>query len=511
MFSIHLILIPIIPLLYFVSRPNTFLFYNLSIIPFIYLIGVTIILQIVISFFSKNKLKSALVVSWFYLVFFTYGHAHSFLNEIMNGGHTEEAIKNRFLVPLWLGAFVIVSTWILITKKTLVGLKRFLYVWSITMASMFLLNVAFYFLNEEKLEMPNFSGSKVNHADVGGPIKAPDIYYIIFDGYPNEHTLKEKFDYDNSSFLNFLKKRGFYVASKSHSNYAQTIPSLSSSLNMNYIGHEFFKTARQMGDIQNLTSQLLETIEDNNVIRFLKDRGYKAINITAERRIGKKNRIADLEIKCDQISEVVSVLIRYSLYYPFEKHLRLIGNSKRQQTLCLFDRISEIANRQSPKFIFGHLLVPLTEFLFGPNGENVVHEVSKKAYLGQVIFTNKKIMTMVDKILEQSDSQPIIIIQSDHGPGFTYVAHNRTIELTMPPDDDIEFKRNRMRNLSAYLLPGKDNEMVYQTISNVNTFRVIFNLYFNAGYKLLEDKSYFSYGPAAYHMEDIEEIDPYVD
>ena len=240
MFSIHLILIPIIPLLYFVSRPNTFLFYNLSIIPFIYLIGVAIILQIVISFFSKNKLKSALVVSWFYLVFFTYGHAHSFLNEIMNSAETEEAIKNRFLVPLWLGAFVIVSTWILKTKKTLVGLKRFLNVWSITMASMFLLNVAFYFLNEEKLEMPNFSGSKVNHADVGGPIKAPDIYYIIFDGYPNEHTLKEKFDYDNSSFLNFLKKRGFYVASKSHSNYAVTIPSLSSSLNMNYLGHEFF-------------------------------------------------------------------------------------------------------------------------------------------------------------------------------------------------------------------------------------------------------------------------------
>ena len=233
MFSIHLILIPIIPLLYFVSRPNTFLFYNLSIIPFIYLIGVTIILQIVISFFSKNKLKSALVVSWFYLVFFTYGHAHSFLNEIMSGGDAEEAIKNRFLVPLWLGAFVIVSTWILKTKKTLVGLKRFLNVWSITMVSMFLLNVAFYFLNEEKLEMPNFSGSKVNHANVGGPIKAPDIYYIIFDGYPNEHTLKELFDYDNSSFLNFLKKRGFYVASKSHSNYALTVPSISSSLNMN--------------------------------------------------------------------------------------------------------------------------------------------------------------------------------------------------------------------------------------------------------------------------------------
>jgi hypothetical protein len=496
MFPIHLILIPIIPLLYLVSRPETFLFYNFSVIPFIYLIGVAIILQIVISFFSKNKLKPALVVSWFYLFFFTYGYAHSFLNEIMNGGYSEEAVKNRFLVPLWLGAFVVVSTWILKTKKTLVGLKRFLNVWSITMTSMFLLNVAFYFLNEEKLEMPNFSGSKINRADVGGPIKTPDIYYIIFDGYPNEHTLKERFDYDNSPFLNVLKKRGFYVASKSHSNYALTLYSLYASLNMNYIGQEFFKNTHQLN------------YNDNNVTRFLKDRGYKIINITAGYRIGKKNRIADLEIKCDQISEVVSVLIRYSLYYPFEKHLHLIGNSERQQTLCLFDRLGEIANRQSPKFIVGHVKIPVADYLFGPNGENVLHEVSKKAYLGQVIFANKKIMTMVDKILKQSDSQPIIIIQSDHGPGFPYVLPN----LAMPPDDDIEFRRDRMRNLSAYLLPEKDNEMVYPTISNVNTFRVIFNLYFNTSYKLLEDKSYYSYGQDAYLLsEEIEEIDPYVD
>jgi len=364
------------------------------------------------------------------------------------------------------------------------------------MVSIFLLNVAFYFLNEEKLEILNFSGSKVNHVDVGGPIKAPDIYYIIFDGYPNEHTLKEKFDYDNSSFLNFLKKRGFYIASKSHSNYAVTIPSLNSSLSMNYIGLEFFKGASYM-----------KFIEDNNVIRFLKDRGYKVINITDGGRVGRKNRIADVEIKCDQISEIVSILIRYSLYYAFEKHLSLVSNSKRQQTLCLFDRISEIANRQSPKFIFGHLKVPITEYVFGPNGENVPHEVNKKTYLGQLTFTNKKIMTMVDKILEQSDSQPIIIIQSDHGPSFPYTLPNPV----MVPDDDIEFKRNRIRNFSAFLLPGKDNKMVYQTISNVNTFRVIFNLYFNAGYKLLEDKSYYSFGPNAYHTEKIEEIDPYVD
>ena len=109
---------------------------------------------------------------------------------------------------------------------------------------------------------------------------------------------------------------------------------------------------------------------------------------------------------------------------------------------------------------------------------------------------------MVDKILEQSDSQPIIIIQSDHGSGFPYSVSD------LSPNNDVQFKRNRMRNLSAFLLPEKNNEMIYQNISNVNTFRVIFNLYFNTDYKLLEDKSYFSWEPAPFYLE---EIDPYVD
>ena len=77
--------------------------------------------------------------------------------------------------------------------------------------------------------------------------------------------------------------------------------------------------------------------------------------------------------------------------------------------------------------------------------------------------------------------------------------------------EDEQFQRDRLKNLSAFFLPGKENEMVYQTISNVNIFRLIFNLYFNAGYKLLEVKSYFSYGRGAYQTEEIEEIDPYVD
>ena len=508
MFPVHLILISIIPLLIIVLSPDAFLFYNISITLFVTLLGVAIILQIIISFFTKNKLKSALVVSWLYIVFFSYGHAHYLLNQIMGSPIQEVAVRNWFLVPVWLGVTVFGSIWILKTKKTLEGLTRFVNVWSITMVSLSLLSIAFYSLKEDKLAGLNFfSGPKVKHADVGGSKKLPDIYFIITDAYANEHTLRETYDYDNSSFLKSLKKRGFYVASESRSNYPSTVPSLSSLLNMDYIDQKFFETAIQLGKM-NITqdSQLQQYIEDNKVTRVLKDLGYKIIHIATGRRLGKENPSADIAIKCDQISEVVSVLIRTSLYFPFEKKFQLMGNSRRQQALCLFDNLGEIANAPGPKFIFGHVMVPHPSYIFGPNGESLAHETSKKRYVGQLIFTSKKIVTMVDKILGQSDSQPIIIIQSDHGPEFPYIKPNPMKPWEGVYEDD-QFKRDRLKNLSAFFLPGKENEMVYPTISNVNTFRLIFNLYFNMDYKLLEDKSYFSWWPAnSYRME---EINPY--
>jgi hypothetical protein len=42
------------------------------------------------------------------------------------------------------------------------------------------------------------------------------------------------------------------------------------------------------------------------------------------------------------------------------------------------------------------------------------------------------------------------------------------------------------------LLPGDGQEQLYETITPVNTFRLIFDTYFNGDYGLLEDISYYS-------------------
>ncbi len=44
--------------------------------------------------------------------------------------------------------------------------------------------------------------------------------------------------------------------------------------------------------------------------------------------------------------------------------------------------------------------------------------------------------------------------------------------------------------LNAYYLPGEKTNLLYPSISPVNSFRVVFNLFFNEEYDLLPDKSY---------------------
>ena len=63
----------------------------------------------------------------------------------------------------------------------------------------------------------------------------PDIYYFVLDMYTRADLLQKAYGYDNSSFLNELEARGFYVAQCSQSNYTRTELSVASSLNMSYI------------------------------------------------------------------------------------------------------------------------------------------------------------------------------------------------------------------------------------------------------------------------------------
>jgi hypothetical protein len=97
-------------------------------------------------------------------------------------------------------------------------------------------------------------------------------------------------------------------------------------------------------------------------------------------------------------------------------------------------------------------------------------------------------MELIDKILSESDVEPIIIIQGDHGTAsrFNFPTGGFDAHPTW------EMFKERLGILNVYHLPGGGNKYLYDSISPVNTFRLIFNFYFGQHYELLNDESYYS-------------------
>jgi len=162
-----------------------------------------------------------------------------------------------------------------------------------------------------------------------------------------------------------------------------------------------------------------------------------------------------------------------------------------------FASLTEIPQTPGPKFIFAHILAPHPPFVFDEDGNPVnppgyfttndantfygSKEDYKNGYIGQVKFLNGQMQTVVDAILKQSKTPPIIIIQADHGSGL----------LTDFSSAENTCIKERFSPFAAYYLPGMKPGAIPSNITPVNLFRFIFNLYFHANLPILENKQYY--------------------
>ena len=170
------------------------------------------------------------------------------------------------------------------------------------------------------------------------------------------------------------------------------------------------------------------------------------------------------------------------------------GTHHREGILFQFEKLSEVVEKEKgPKFIFAHFTTPHFPYVLDKNCNAVTEKQAKSRsneenYLNQLDCTNKKIKSVVKKIFEESAGSAIIILQAYEGPNPIHSSLNKRWQQS-----SIEAVKEKTGILNAYYLPGKENEakkLLHKSITPVNSFRVVFNLYFGTNAKLLDDKVY---------------------
>ena len=183
-----------------------------------------------------------------------------------------------------------------------------------------------------------------------------------------------------------------------------------------------------------------------------------------------------------------------------------------------FTSLDSVAKLPYPKFVFAHILAPHPPFVFGSNGEAInprypyneadgsqllrTHQITrqeyKSRYIGQLQYINGRVLEAVDAIIRQSDRPPIIIVQGDHGSRLN-------VDWDSQARTDL---REPFSILNAYLVPAQVRRHLYDTITPVNSFRVLLTNLFGADYPVLPDRSFFAAAGQPLHFSEVTALIP---
>jgi len=314
----------------------------------------------------------------------------------------------------------------------------------------------------------------------------PDIYYIILDSYPSNRVLKNYFQYDNYKFLRELESRGFYIPEKSTSNYTFTLPSLASSLNMSYLDTILVNVKNR----NECVSILNKCITKNRVMQILKDKGYEIVTIGSWWQL-TSNKSNKFELG---LNEFVMEFLRTTILKDLTNKYFIIPEV-RHSILNAIKKLQEIPGTiRTPKFVFAHILCPHPPVVFQANGAipkitRIIsdHFEHTKLFCDQIQYLNTIVLQSVDTIIAKSNKNAIIILQGDHG-----CAYVKSPIMDSDAFPDTAFIIAQQSILNAYFMPKNIKNQFYESITPVNTFRIILNKLFNLNEKPLQDKNYYS-------------------
>jgi len=457
-------------------------------------------LYIVLWCVLRHQVRAALITSLVVLVFFSYGHVLPIFT-----GEAEPAANPTaaLLLGLLFLALLALWTWLVLKKiRNFTNINTFFNLIGFVLVAVTVLRILWW---SAAPVIPVTSSTESIHsaplsleATLQPPAgDLPDVYFIVLDTYTRQDALQTNFGYDNTPFLNELRDLGFVVEECSTSNYDYTMQSMSSALNMDYLTE-----LQEQLNVPRLNEQIFGTIIHHSRVRaHLEALGYQTIAFETgygwseltDASVYNRPGMGDFLLQ--GIDPFEAMLVKSTALLPLVESRAIPANSFIQgvnfpfsehirRELSLLEQLPQIPKMPEATFAFIHILIPHPPFVFasdgtihsdtgyygGPKHEPIDTDYQTRGYVGQVEYINSRILPILRGILDTPGTPPIIVMQGDHG--FT--------------------RSNRYKILNTYFVNQKTREMLYPSISPINSFRVIFNGTFGTDFPLLPDESYTS-------------------
>ncbi len=449
-----------------------------------------------LSFFLFQNRKKAAVFTFFTAIYFLlFGFIHDSLKKIIP---VSFFVTYTFLIPFTILLIVLLFYFIKKSKSTFTGLFTYLNLLILALILSEIPNsLKRYQLDKSVHNLIDFRFVAYNEYMKNQPVpdfSKPDIYFLVFDAMASSKSLQQALNKKNSALDSLLVQKGFRVINNAASNYNWTIHSISTTLNMQYLP-DFI--APVMNDPKAYfwgTASIL----DNSLTAILKQEGYI---IHQYQPVSFNNPDWPFETHFQEMKDqhfyfktlpgriyrdIFWNYLRVNIKFIKNIQLSLLNEQHQQHKTDIDTTIGLIKKSCSletqPKFIYGHFMLPHDPYSFTKNGE-VRHitlkdlegnKVETDAYFDQVLYANKIIHELTDYIQTHNKKNTVIIIEGDHG--YRYLNKSNLAQYTF-------------QNLNAFYFPDQKYDLLYDSLTPVNTFRTVLNKYFNAKLQLLKDTS----------------------
>ncbi len=462
-------------------------------LPLVIAVILALLFSKLLTLFTNNGERAAIIASIWVIFFFSF---RLIIQGFLKSGLVDYRSTAVGLTQWGVSSLLIFfSLWCCYTSKKIDWLYSFLRIGSFALLVLGIGSIGFKAVNSNENIVA--VGPEISPG-LGSARTKPDIYYILLDGFGRFDVLRAMYGVDSTDFNESLKSLGFYVAENSRTNYIQTLLSLSSTLNMDYLDTVVSAVPKKSKD----RSALRELVRNSKVMKFLKSSGYTTYSFSSGYSgtdlINTDHRIAVSWVP----SEFHNLILKLS---PLPNIFRQFGifqwqySAHRRRLNFIFDELPRLGRKVSPKFVFAHIMAPHPPFVFDSKGRDVWRKKSfafddgshfkgtKREYIadygGQVTHLMDRIVDTVAKIAKR-DPFAIIILQGDHGPG---------VELNWKEMNKTNLWE-RTSILNAYRMGAAwpSEAGLRSDITPVNSFRLVLNELFQLGLPELPDRTFYS-------------------